>query len=88
MSGGAIVSSIAAASIVAKVTRNRLMTRLALAHPRYGFERHIGYSVPGRQEALARLGPTIHHRPFSPVTARNLLESDDPDEIIPAVLPL
>ncbi len=46
ISGDAIVSSIAAASIVAKVTRDRLMTRLALAHPGYGFERHMGYSVP------------------------------------------
>src|SRR5436305_5842205 len=46
ISGDAIVASIAAASIVANVTRDRLMTRLALAHPGYCFERHMGYSVP------------------------------------------
>ena len=51
--GDAIVASIAAASIVAKVTRDRLMTRLALAHPGYGFERHMGYSVPEHFAALA-----------------------------------
>src|SRR5256885_7617245 len=62
VSGDAIIASIAAASIVAKVTRDRLMTRLALAHPGYGFERHKGYSVPEHYQALARLGPTIPHR--------------------------
>src|SRR5919112_98100 len=70
ISGDALVTSIAAASIVAKVTRDRLMMRLGLAHPGYGFERHMGYSVPEHFEALERLGPTIHHRrSFSPVAA-------------------
>jgi ribonuclease HII len=70
ISGDAIIASIAAASIVAKVTRDRLMTRLALAHPGYGFERHMGYSVPEHFAALGRLGPTIHHRKsFAPVAA-------------------
>ena len=60
----------AAASIVAKVTRDRLMTRLGLLHPGYGFEHHKGYSVPEHFDALARLGPTIHHRrSFAPVAA-------------------
>jgi ribonuclease HII len=68
--GDSIVASIAAASIVAKVTRDRLMARLALAHPGYGFERHMGYCVPEHIDALARLGPTIHHRrTFAPVAA-------------------
>src|ERR1700746_3091835 len=68
--GDAIIASIAAASIVAKVTRDRLMARLGLAHPGYGFERHMGYSVPEHFDALARLGPTIHHRrSFAPVAA-------------------
>ncbi len=62
ISGDAIVASIAAASIVAKVTRDRLMVRLGAAHPGYGFERHMGYSVPEHFDALSRLGPTIHHR--------------------------
>ena len=68
--GDAIVASIAAASIVAKVTRDRLMAQLGLAHPGYGFERHMGYSVPEHFAALLRLGPTIHHRrTFAPVAA-------------------
>ena len=68
ISGDALVLSIAAASIVAKVTRDRLMREIGAAHPGYGFERHMGYSVPEHQEALKRLGPTIHHRQsFSPV---------------------
>ncbi len=70
ISGDAIIASIAAASIVAKVTRDRLMTRLGLLYPGYGFEHHKGYSVPEHFEALARLGPTIHHRrSFAPVAA-------------------
>jgi ribonuclease HII len=70
VSGDAIIASIAAASIVAKVTRDRLMRRLGEAHPGYGFERHMGYSVPEHFAALDRLGPTIHHRrSFAPVAA-------------------
>jgi ribonuclease HII len=71
VSGDALIASIAAASIVAKVTRDRLMKRLGLVHPGYGFERHMGYSVPEHFAALARLGPTIHHRrSFAPVAAK------------------
>jgi len=70
ISGDALVVSIAAASIVAKVTRDRLMMRLGAAHPGYGFERHMGYSVPEHFKALEKLGPTIHHRrSFAPVSA-------------------
>jgi ribonuclease HII len=68
--GDGLIASIAAASIVAKVTRDRLMTRLGLLHPGYGFEHHKGYSVPEHFDALLRLGPTIHHRrSFAPVAA-------------------
>jgi ribonuclease HII len=82
VSGDALVLSIAAASIVAKVTRDRLMAQLGLAHPGYGFERHMGYSVPEHCEALARLGPTIHHRrSFAPVAAANGDLSDDPEQL-------
>jgi ribonuclease HII len=71
VSGDALVLSVAAASIVAKVTRDRFMTRLALAYPGYGFERHMGYSVPEHFRALARLGPTpFHRRSFAPVAAK------------------
>ncbi len=70
VSGDALVLSIAAASIVAKVVRDRLMVQVGAAHPGYGFERHIGYSVPEHFRALTALGPTIHHRRgFAPVAA-------------------
>jgi ribonuclease HII len=70
ISGDALVLSIAAASIVAKVVRDRLMMQVGAAHPGYGFERHMGYSVPEHADALGRLGPTIHHRrSFAPVAA-------------------
>jgi ribonuclease HII len=86
--GDAIVASIAAASIVAKVTRDRLMARLGLAHPGYGFERHMGYSVPEHFDALARLGPTIHHRrTFAPVAARYGDLEPQPPDILPGLLP-
>jgi ribonuclease HII len=88
ISGDAIIASIAAASIVAKVTRDRLMTRLGALYPGYGFERHKGYSVPEHFDALNRLGPTVHHRrSFAPVAAAygNLACGS---EITPDVLPL
>jgi ribonuclease HII len=89
VSGDALVASIAAASIVAKVTRDRLMKRLALAHPGYGFERHMGYSVPEHFEALARLGPTIHHRrSFAPVAAKLAALASVSDEVVAELLPL
>ena len=68
--GDGIVASIAAASIVAKVTRDRLMCALAQDCPGYGFEQHKGYAVPDHLDALNRLGPSIHHRSFfAPVAA-------------------
>lgn len=68
--GDGIVLSIAAASIIAKVTRDRLMCALAQDCPGYGFEQHKGYGVPEHLDALNRLGPTIHHRRFfAPVAA-------------------
>jgi ribonuclease HII len=89
VSGDALIASIAAASIVAKVTRDRLMKRLALAHPGYGFERHMGYCVPEHFEALERLGPTIHHRrSFAPVAARLAALGAVSDETVAELLPL
>jgi ribonuclease HII len=68
--GDGLVLSIAAASIVAKVSRDRLMCRLARDCPGYGFEVHKGYGVPAHMEALRRLGPSVHHRRlFAPVMA-------------------
>src|SRR5579883_2558708 len=86
--GDRLVASVAAASIVAKVTRDRLMTCLGSAHPGYGFERHLGSSVPEHFAALDRLGPTIHHRrSFSPVAGALGLPEDDADDAV-AGLPL
>ncbi|MGH6720171.1 MAG: ribonuclease HII, partial [Alphaproteobacteria bacterium] len=66
--GDGLSLSIAAASIVAKVTRDRMMDELAEACPGYGFERHKGYGTAGHRAALARLGPSPHHRrSFRPV---------------------
>ena len=71
--GDALVLSIAAASIVAKVARDRLMCSLARDCPGYGFDTHKGYGVPAHLEALDRLGPTVHHRRFfAPVAAARL----------------
>jgi ribonuclease HII len=68
--GDGLVLSIAAASIVAKVTRDRLMCALAQDCPGYGFEQHKGYAVPEHLDALDRLGPSVHHRSFfAPVAA-------------------
>ena len=61
--------SIAAASIIAKVTRDRLMQKLALEHPGYGWERNMGYGTAEHLESLQRLGPTKWHRDsFAPVS--------------------
>jgi ribonuclease HII len=66
--GDAIVASISAASIVAKVTRDRLMCQLGLAYPNYGFERHKGYGTDLHGKALRQHGATPHHRAsFAPV---------------------
>ncbi|MCH9764923.1 MAG: ribonuclease HII [Alphaproteobacteria bacterium] len=60
--------SISAASIIAKVTRDRMMAELARECPGYGFERHKGYGTPEHKAALNRLGVTPHHRrSFKPV---------------------
>lgn len=61
--------SIAAASIVAKVERDRVMHALALEHPEYGWERNAGYPTAEHLAALVRFGPTAHHRAsFAPVS--------------------
>jgi len=68
--GDGRIVSIAAASIIAKVTRDRLMCALAEVCPGYGFEQHKGYSVPEHLEALNRIGPSAYHRSFfAPVVA-------------------
>ena len=66
--------AIAAASVIAKVTRDREMAALAESFPGYGWERNAGYGTAEHQAALARLGLTPHHRrSFAPI--RRLVES-------------
>ena len=66
--GDARCASIAAASIVAKVWRDRIMVDLAQQHPGYGWERNAGYPTKDHLAALRNLGPTPHHRrSFRPV---------------------
>lgn len=68
--GDAKSLSIAAASIVAKVTRDRIMQELAVQFPGYGWERNAGYGTASHQQALATLGVTPHHRrSFAPIRA-------------------
>ena len=61
--GDGLSLSIAAASIVAKVLRDRAMTRLAVRFPDYGWETNAGYATEFHVLALRRMGPTPHHRP-------------------------
>jgi len=73
--GDSKVPAIAAASILAKVSRDREMRELDLLYPGYGIAGHKGYPTPEHLEALQRLGPlAIHRRSFAPV--RRLLEAD------------
>ncbi len=66
--GDSRVLSIAAASIYAKVSRDRLMTDLAGECPGYGWEQNVGYGTRQHQEALSSFGPTAHHRKsFAPI---------------------
>ena len=60
--GDALVPAISAASIVAKVTRDRLMRRLAARYPGYGWETNVGYATTAHREAIWQLGACCHHR--------------------------
>ncbi|SMP09676.1 RNase HII [Laceyella tengchongensis] len=72
--GDSLSHSIAAASIIAKTTRDEWMKRAAQMYPAYGFEQHMGYGTPEHLEALRRFGPTpLHRRSFAPV--REVIEN-------------
>jgi ribonuclease HII len=74
--GDATSKSIAAASVLAKVHRDRLLVEFDAVYPGYGLARHKGYCSPEHLEALARLGPTpLHRKSFAPV-AQTLLPFD------------
>lgn len=64
--GDATSTAIAAASIIAKVSRDRYMTEIALKYPEYGFDQHVGYATPVHRDAIIEHGPTpIHRRSFA-----------------------
>jgi ribonuclease HII len=66
--GDGLSFSIAAASVVAKVTRDRIMHALARRHPSYAWHSNVGYSTRAHFEAIAEFGVTVHHRrSFAPV---------------------
>ena len=79
--GDARCASVAAASIIAKVTRDRLMLHADRSFPEYGFARHKGYATPEHLAALYRLGPCpLHRRTFAGVWRQGelfVLEKDD-----------
>lgn len=76
--GDARCLSIAAASVIAKVTRDRLMRQLHLEYPAYGFDQHKGYGTPVHLAALQIHGATPHHRQsFAPVRALHGLFSEE-----------
>jgi len=71
--GDATSAAIAAASVVAKVTRDRYMREAALRHPGWGFEEHVGYSTPEHRAAIDRLGISpLHRRSFQSVAYTQL----------------
>jgi ribonuclease HII len=71
--GDALVKSISAASILAKVTRDRMLVELHQAYPMYGFDAHAGYGTPQHLAALREHGPCEHHRrSFAPVREAHL----------------
>ena len=70
--GDAAAACIAAASVLAKVSRDRLMVKMEADHPGYGFAEHKGYSTPAHGAALARLGPCSQHR-YSFINVRRVV---------------
>lgn len=69
--GDAKSASIAAASVIAKETRDRMMMEYGLRHPQYGFEKHMGYGTKSHLEAIDQFGPTEWHRmTFAPLKNR------------------
>jgi len=78
--GDGLSLSIAAASIIAKVTRDRLMRQLAMRYRGYGWETNVGYGTEAHRAALLILGPTPHHRQsFAPLQLALELNSSEPD---------
>ena len=72
--GDAICASIAAASILAKVARDRMMVAIAQDYPAYGFDRHMGYGTAAHRAAILTHGPCPHHRMSFGILAQFRLE--------------
>ncbi|MEA3273449.1 MAG: ribonuclease HII, partial [Patescibacteria group bacterium] len=72
-----LISLVSAASIIAKVTRDRIIVKLAEQYPQYGFEKHKGYGTRKHLNALEKYGPCpIHRKSFQPIK-NMLLEKND-----------
>jgi ribonuclease HII len=85
--GDQVAVCVAAASIVAKVTRDRIMAGLHVPYPEYGFTRHKGYSTPSHMAALDEHGPSpVHRRSFVNVSRRLLVAGLHGDDLAEAVL--
>jgi ribonuclease HII len=77
--GDVVTATVAAASVVAKVTRDRTMDRYHRRFPQYGFDRHRGYGTPSHRAAIARYGPSpIHRMSFKGMT----LYQEDPETYV------
>ncbi|MDF1504665.1 ribonuclease HII [Roseisolibacter sp. H3M3-2] len=85
--GDARCYAIACASIVAKVTRDRLMHALATRHPGYAWDRNVGYGTPDHRAGIARLGLTAHHRRSFCASAQTELALDAADAGDPPLPP-
>lgn len=83
--GDQVAACVAAASIVAKVTRDKIMTALHAQYPEYGFARHKGYSTPSHMAALDACGPSpVHRRSFVNVSSRLNDASSAGGVVVPA----
>jgi ribonuclease HII len=82
--GDAVTASVAAASIVAKVTRDRIMDRLHRRYPEWGFDHNRGYGTPDHLEVLDRLGPTPVHRLSFSAVGQAALPGIGRGDVVPA----
>ncbi|MGH2679441.1 MAG: ribonuclease HII [Actinomycetota bacterium] len=85
--GDAVAVSVAAASIVAKVTRDRIMDRMHRRYPAFGFDHNKGYGTPEHLEVLDRLGPTPIHRLSFACVGQPLLPRMGPSAVAPGWVP-
>lgn len=83
--GDSLSFSIAAASVIAKVTRDRIMAELDVRYPEYGFSRHKGYGTALHMQALLEFGPSpVHRQSFRPVREAAAIRRRQSDRMTPA----